>query len=184
MMALRPVCLWPGLPAAWLMGVVRGLVIALVFSWCICWLLLATFVWPDWISVTILRLLWIVAIGTWIVSTVRNCLRLPSLLATGDARSSQTLVEAQSEYLQGSWFEAEGKLLQVLHSHPRDAEALLLLVGVLRRTKRYQAALRRLGQLELLDTSAPWQFEIQREKSLIELATVEELTKNMAEEVV
>lgn len=169
MFALRPVCLWPGLPAAWLMGVVRGLVTSLVFCWCVCWLLLATFVWPDWISVSILRLWWIGTILTWLVATIRNCLRLPRLLATADQHSSQAFVEAQQEYLSGNWFEAEAKLLQVLQHHPRDAEALLLLVGVLRRTKRHTPALRRLGQLELLDTAAIWQYEISREKALIQL---------------
>lgn len=173
-MAFRAVCLWPGLPTAWFRGVARGLVVALVFTWCICWLLLATFVWPDWISVVILRLLWIFAIGTWFVSMIRNCLTLPGLLASSDARSSQLLVEAQGDYLRGNWFEAEAKLLQVLHLHSRDAESLLLLAGVLRRTKRHPAALRRLGQLELLDSAAGWYFEIQREKKLIEQAMAEE----------
>ena len=173
-MSLRTVCLWPGLPAAWLQGMVRGLVVALVFTWCVCWLLLATFVWPDWISAMVLRLLWIVVMVTWFVSTIRNCLRLPGLLATSDVRSSQMFVDAQSDYLRGNWFEAEAKLLQILHHHPRDAESLLLMVGVLRRTKRLKAAMRRLEQLELLDTSAAWYFEIQREKKLIEQAMAQE----------
>lgn len=177
-MAFRAVCLWPGLPTTWLRGVARGLVVALVFTWCVCWLLLATFVWTDWISAGILRLLWIVAIGTWFVSTIRNCLTLPGLLASSDARSLQLLVDAQGDYLRGTWFEAEAKLLQVLHQHPRDAESLLLLVGVLRRTKRHAAALRRLGQLELLDSAAGWYFEIQREKKLIEQAMAEEADSN------
>ncbi len=105
---------------------------------------------------------------------IRNCLTLPGLLASSDARSSQLLVEAQGDYLRGNWFEAEAKLLQVLHLHSRDAESLLLLAGVLRRTKRHPAALRRLGQLELLDSAAGWYFEIQREKKLIEQAMAEE----------
>ncbi|MEZ6080635.1 MAG: hypothetical protein R3C56_34665 [Pirellulaceae bacterium] len=46
-------------------GSVRSLLIALVFAWCVCGLLLATFVWPDWIAVSLLRLLWLTAIATW-----------------------------------------------------------------------------------------------------------------------
>ncbi len=174
MFALRPVCLWPGLPTAWLLGVARGLAVSLVFTWCVCWLLLATFVWSDWISVSLLRLMWLVAIATWFTSTIRNCLRLPTLLATADTVSSQAFVEAQADYLHGNWFEAEAKLLRILRDHPRDAEALLLLVGVLRRAKRFPAAARRLGQLELLDTAARWHFEIEREKVLIEQSRAEE----------
>lgn len=170
MFALRPVCLWPGLPSAWLLGVVRGLLLAVAFSWCVCWLLLATFVWPDWISLSLLRLAWLAASGLWLASTIGNCLQLPRLLATVDHHSSQAFVEAQAEYLLGNWFEAEAKLLQIVHRQPRDAEALLLLVGVLRRTQRYAPALRRLQQLERLDTAAAWHFEITREGELIQRA--------------
>ncbi len=169
-MALRAVCLWPGLPAAWLLGVSRSLLIALVYSWSICGLLLATFVWPDWIAVSMLRMLWLAAIATWIGAAFRNCLRLPGMLATCDTVSAQALVDAQQEYLRGNWFEAEASLLEVLHQHPRDAEAMLLLAGILRRTGRFQPALRRLGQLELLETAASWHFEIQREKEWISRA--------------
>lgn len=97
------------------------------------------------------------------------------MLATSDVRSSQMLVDAQSDYLRGNWFEAEAKLLQILHHHPRDAESFLLMVGVLRRTNRHKSAMRRLEQLELLDTSAAWHFEIQRERKLIEQAMTEEV---------
>lgn len=168
MFALRPVCLWPGLPQAWMLGVGRSLCIALGFTWGVCWLLLATFVWPDWVSTVALRILWCTAVLIWLVSTIRNCWYLPRLLATSDAHSSQALVEAQTEYLRGNWFEAEAKLLQVLHVHPRDAEALLLLVGVLRRTQRWQPALRKLKQLTLLESAYLWRFEIERERQLLE----------------
>ncbi len=179
-MALRAICLWPGLPAAWMLGLSRSLVTALIYTWCVCGLLLATFVWPEWIAVSLLRLLWLVAVVTWIAASVRNCVRLPMLLATGDEHSSQALVGAQQEYLRGNWFEAEAGVLQVLHDHPRDAEALLLLVGILRRTQRFQPALRRLGQLELLETAARWHFEIQREKTWIERAMADENNSDQA----
>lgn len=173
-MALRAICLWPGLPAAWLLGLSRSLLIALVFAWCVCGLLLATFVWPDWIAVSLLRLLWLAAIATWIGAAFKNCLRLPGMLTTSDAHSSLALVGAQQEYLRGNWFEAEASVLQVLHQHPRDAEAMLLLVGILRRTRRFQPALRRLRQLELLETAAVWHFEIQREKEWIARAMADD----------
>ena len=173
-MALRAICLWPGLPAAWMLGLARGLLVALVYAWCICGLLLATFVWPDWVAVSLLRLLWLIAVGTWSVATVRNCMYLPRLLATCDAHSSQALISAQREYLRGNWFDAEASVLKVLHHHPRDAEALLLLVGILRRTQRFQPALRRLKQLELLQSAAMWHFEMQRERVWITRAMAQE----------
>ncbi len=167
-MMVRAICLWPGLPAIWLRGLARELFMSLIFSWFICGLLLATFVWPEWVSLGILRLLWLLAVGAWAASTLRNCWTLPKLLAIGDQHSAQALVDAQLEYLRGNWFEAEAKLLQILHEHPRDAEALLLLVGILRRTRRFPPALRRVAQLERLDTASGWQFEINREKRIIE----------------
>ena len=75
---------------------------------------------------------------------------------------------AQVDYLAGNWFEAEAKLLQILHEYPRDAESQLLLVGVLRRTKRFRPALRRLATLETLDSGARWRHEIRQERALIE----------------
>lgn len=173
-MALRAICLWPGLPSAWMLGLARGLLVALAYAWCICGLLLATFIWPDWVAVSLLRLMWLIAVGTWSIATVRNCMVLPRLLATCDAQSSQALVSAQQEYLRGNWFDAEASVLKVLHHHPRDAEALLLLVGILRRTQRFQPALRRLKQLELLQSAAMWHFEIQREKVWISRAMAQE----------
>ncbi|MCA9134379.1 MAG: hypothetical protein KDA45_14520, partial [Planctomycetales bacterium] len=167
---VRTVCLWPGLPAAWYRGRGRGLLLSVVFAWCVSLLLLATFVWPAWLSLGQLRLLWVAAWGTWLVAAGRNYWQLQSLLQCSDSQAAQSLVEAQAEYLRGNWFDAEAILLEVLQRQPRDPEALLLLVGVLRHTKRWQPALRRLGQLELLESARPWLFEIGREKSLIHRA--------------
>jgi hypothetical protein len=168
MFALRAVCLWPGLPAAWGLGLARGLLTAVVFSWFLCFLLLATFVWPDWIGSGLLRLLWMIASLTWLYAAVRNHMNITSLLEVSDAECAQAFIDAQVEYLRGNWFEAEAILLEILHRHPRDAEATLLLVGVLRHTKRWSSALRRLEQLELIDGAAAWRFEIEREKGLIQ----------------
>ncbi len=177
MLALRAICLWPGLPSAWFLGVARGLAVAIVFAWCLCGLLLATFIWPAWISVGVLRLLWLMALVTWLVAIVRNFLRITSLLEASSSQAAEAFVAAQGEYLAGNFFESEALLLEILHQHPRDAEALLLLVSVLRRTKRWPAALRRLGQLDLMDTSYRWQYEMKREKCLIERDMAEELAE-------
>jgi hypothetical protein len=173
-MTLQTVCLWPGLPAAWHLGQARGLWVALFFCWSLCLLLVATFVWPEWIAASWLRLFWLAALATWLIASIRNCLRLRSLLEVTDTQGTSDLTEAQIEYLRGNWFEAEAILLEALHRRPRDPEATLLLAGVLRRTKRWRPALRRLEQLALLETAAGWQFEISREKALIERSLAEE----------
>ncbi len=58
--------------------------------------------------------------------------------------------------------------MELIHGQPRDAEALLLLSGVLRKTRRWKSALRRLREIELLDTGSRWAFEIAQEKKWIE----------------
>ncbi|QDV27152.1 hypothetical protein Q31a_55390 [Aureliella helgolandensis] len=190
MSALRTACLWPGFVAAWYQGVARGLFVATLFAWTLCVLLLATFIWPEWLALSLVRGLWVVVLVVWGVESVRNYWRLQSLLKPESAESQTAFSKAQSEYLHGNWFEAEALLLEIVHQNPRDAEALLLLVGVLRHSRRWQPALRRLKQLELLDTAARWHFEMQREMQLIdrEMAreqeqAVEELATAVTESV-
>lgn len=102
-------------------------------------------------------------------------MRIRSLLETSSPATSEVFIQAQQEYVRGNWFDAEALLLEIVHQHPRDAESLLLLVGVLRHTRRWQPALRRLEQLELLDNASPWRFEIQQERTLIASGIAEDV---------
>jgi thioredoxin-like negative regulator of GroEL len=105
----------------------------------------------------------------WLIETVRSHWQLGRLRTdAGPLAGDDRFAQAQHEYLRGNWFEAEALLHAILAQAPRDAEAQLLLAGVLRHSGRYAAAQRRLSQLELLDTSARWTFEILREKKLLE----------------
>lgn len=139
--------------------------------------MLATFVWPNWLADSALWFLWFSAISVWAFEVIRSSLRVGSLMQVTTAESSKAFTTAQREYLRGNWFDAEALLLEIVHQQPRDAEAALLLVGVLRHTRRWQPALRRLNQLELLDTALPWRFEIDQEKKLIEQAMARELAE-------
>lgn len=176
-MGIHLVCCWPGLAAAWCRGNPRSLVAALLFSWSICLLLLATFVWPEWLGIWLVRAAWVVAAATWLGTTIFNHLGFSRLMGRPDNQSQSSFESAQQEYLRGNWFEAEALLLDLLEKFPRDAEALLLLVGVLRHTQRWQPALRRLDLLESLDTSGPWRFEIRRERQIVERRLTEALSQ-------
>ncbi len=104
----------------------------------------------------------------WVVECVRSNWKFGTMqLDAGPVAGDDRFVRAQGEYLQGNWFEAESLLHAILADTPRDAEAHLLLASVLRHSRRWSAALRRLDQLELLDTSARWRYEILRERQLI-----------------
>jgi predicted Zn-dependent protease len=99
---------------------------------------------------------------------VKSHINFSKLMGVPDSKAHDTFETAQQEYLRGNWYEAEAMLLDLLEKYPRDAEAILLLVGVLRHTQRFQPAIRRLDLLESLDTSAPWRFEIAQERKILE----------------
>lgn len=162
-------CFWPGLAHAWWRGSLRGLFAAICFGWGLCALMLATFVWPNWFASWIVSLCWLAMLVFWGIETVRSHWQLGRLRSdAGPLAGDDRFERAQHAYLRGDWFEAESLLHAILAQAPRDAEAQLLLAGVLRHSGRYTAAQRRLSQLELLDTSARWTFEILREKKLLE----------------
>lgn len=172
-MGFNLMCCWPGLAGLWYRGLTRGLFLAVLCCWLVSLLLLASFLWPLWLHGWIVKLGWAIAFGGWLASTAHSHWTLGNLLGNPNEKAKKAFVQAQEEYLRGNWFESEAILLDILSDCPRDAEALLLLVGVLRHTKRWQPAIRRLDQLELLDTSAPWRFEILRERQLIEARLAE-----------
>lgn len=164
----RITCFWPGLSAAWHRGNPQALAVALLSCWCCVLLLLATFVWPQWAAHWVVRAAWLLAFVFWIVESGRSHWYFGRLVQVGKPlEPNDEFLQAQADYLSGNWFEAEAKLLRLLDDFPRDAESQLLLVGVLRRTGRYKAALRRLDHLENWESAGRWQFEMLRERTLI-----------------
>ncbi len=177
----RLTCFWPGLSAAWYRGNTSSLAIAVVSTWVLALLLLATFVWPQWVSTLALRGLWLLAMVIWVAASARSQWQFSRLMQVSKPLEAKDhFLLAQTDYLAGNWFEAEAKLLQILHDFPRDAESQLLLIGVLRHTRRFKPALRRLTHLLTLDSSARWSYEINRERAIIEQRIAEEL-KEQAE---
>jgi|GEM_PF-455477 len=171
---LRLMCFWPGLPNAWIHGNLRALVACICFGWVTSILLLATFVWPEWLSQITYAGLGIASVAAWILGSAHNHWNLTTWLTPPEHDDGGAFQQAQDHYLKGDWFEAEAKLLSIVSENPRDAEAQLLLAGVLRHTGRWQAARRRLDQLEFLQAAANWRFEIQRERALVERGAAEE----------
>ena len=167
---MRYTTLWPGLWSVWYQGSARGLLLAVLFSWAICFALLATFVWTQWVSGWLVAALWICLGCYWLFEWIRSQFAVASLSPSPSDEQNDTLEHAQREYLKGNWYDAEARLLDLLGHKPDDAAASLMLVGVLRHTKRWRAALRRLEQLSLTDAASPWLFEIRSEKLKIESA--------------
>lgn len=161
--------LWPGavpliLEPGWGTFLVAA-AFACLFHLC----LVATFVWPEiWPSLLTRGAWFFLAAGWaysvyWAVLSDRRRRRAAAPLPGEDLFPT-----ALQAYLRGEWSRTEHLLGRLLHRNPRDAEALLLLVSLWRRTGRLDEAGRLLRELEKLDAARPWYAEIQREKRLLE----------------
>lgn len=160
--------LWPGLPQLWYWGYGSGLAMAVGCAALLNLMLLASLVWVELLSAWQLRLGWLLIGLIWIVSAAMSSWRGRGEPSPPQPASAEGLFRrALSEYLQGSWFEAETLLGQLLHIHPRDAEARLLLATLLRRVGRRQEAQVQLARLDLLRDSEKWRLEIDVERRLL-----------------
>lgn len=161
------ICCWPGLPKLWLRGDGASLAMAVAFGAALNGLLVSWLLRPAWLPASISVAAWMVFGGVWLWATLRECRQLPSLLAPVSAADHRGLfLQAQGEYLQGHWFEAESVLSELLRHTPRDVDARLLLATLYRRTKRYAEALTELKRLEQFDQAVKWQAEIVTERRL------------------
>lgn len=161
--------LWPGLPQLWLSGMWSGLVLAVGFAAVVDLLLLASFVWVELLSPLHLRLGWLAVGALWGAAAVISVWSESRSAVPRGVTSAEVLFrEALGEYLQGNWFEAEAILGRLVHLHPRDVEARLLLATLLRHTRRYNEALEQLDRLERLRDAQHWTREIASERQRID----------------
>lgn len=176
-------CCWPGLPRLWLRGDWLALGIALAFGVALNLLLASTVVRPDWLPEIVPVVGWFALGGGWLACVVRAHRNLPQLRQPVSAADNRGLfLQAQGEYLQGHWYEAELLLLQLLRQSLRDVDARLMLATLYRRARRYEEAGEELSQLEKLDGAEKWQWEMVAERQLLKQAmaktTVDSAAKN------
>jgi hypothetical protein len=86
------------------------------------------------------------------------------IAAPAEMRVDTLFNQAQREYLKGNWAEARELLERRLRLRPRDVESRLLLVSVLRRVGRFQAAVSEIELLEGMDEARPWGLELVKER--------------------
>jgi hypothetical protein len=159
--------LWPGLPQLWRQGLWVGLALAVGFGVLLNGLLMASLVWVELLSPGMLRAGWLVTGGIWLASAVTSAWYGWGV-APRRAHSVEAMFrEAQSEYLQGKWFEAEQILGRLLEIQPRDVEARLMLATLLKHNGRLSEAAEQLRRLELLQDARTWALEIEVEKQTI-----------------
>ncbi len=169
----RPVavCLWPGLARLWYCGQWSALLAAVGFAAALNLLLLASFVWPELLSAPLVACGWLLLSVVWLAAGVAAYRGLPRLCDPTLVGDEGLFIRARDEYLQGHWQEAESLLKQLLRHCRHDAEALLLLATLYRRTGRPAAARQRLRKLARLAGGRVWQQEIEQERrQLVRLA--------------
>jgi len=137
--------------------------------------ILSTFVWKEWLPEWARPVLWGGIFLLWVGSALATASwpRPIGSSETPSGSSNALFMEAMEYYLQGQWFEAEKRFIQLLRQNPRDVEARLMIATLFRHTRRWEEALRQLDQLERLEASQAWALEIQRERALIEQAKAE-----------
>ncbi len=166
-------CGWPGLWGLWRHGQLSALVLAVGFAALLNGAVVATFVFPELTSASFQTLLWITVGLVWFAAAAWTHRQMNGSGTSAGAEDDQGLfLQAQAEYLKGHWFEAETLLEEQLEKYPDDADARLLLVGVLRRSQRYEEAGRQLHRLRRCPGAEKWELETERERALLESSLV------------
>ena len=169
------ICLWPGLPRLWWRGDWRALFTAIAFALVLNLWLVASFLWTELLPAKVLVAGWVVTIAFWVLSLWQGRRAWAEIQSGGGERAPEDLfIQAQQEYLNRHWFEAEHLLRDLVRRHERDAEAQLLLATLYRRTHRLPEAEAQLDAVERLESAARWQLEIAQERRLIQRAQSEQ----------
>ncbi len=157
-------CLWPGMAELWWRGRVSALPAAIAFAAIVNALLVAKFIYSDWLSGGLVMLAcWVVA-AAWLVLTIRSIRELPLLLTPRRASEDpDPFPEAQIAFLRADYAEAEKLLNETLAIEPRDPPGLLLLSAIYRHTGRLHASELLLGEVRKLEVADQWELEFAAE---------------------
>ncbi len=154
----------PGLPALWRQGAWSGLFVAVVFTTLLNAALLTTWVWDELVSSLARGFMWLATATLWGIGAWTAVRARGEGVKEGQVPPlSDLFPTAQREYLRGNWYECETQCRALLEADPRDAEARLLLLGVLRRSRRWDEARRELASLSALETAEHWSTELAAE---------------------
>ena len=156
--------LFPGLGGLFLYGRWSFLAVAVAFFLALDLLLIAHFFWTDsltpqgrYTSVFLFFLFWF-----FLAQVSGYCEKM--LRRRRDADSKRNFfADAQTQYLQGNWFETECLLNDILKRNPRDPEALLMLATLFRHTGRFEESRKILQKLQNYDEARKWFVEIENE---------------------
>ena len=126
-------------------------------------------------------LIWVTS--AWVAyHRLTDVMSVPVSEKVADPDQPDTLfIQAQREYLGGHWEEAELLLKRRIDHAPRDMESRLLLATLFRHSRRLEQAGEQLSEMNRFDESLEWDFEIDRERQLIELIRRHEEAERLLE---
>ncbi len=162
-------CLWPGMAELWWRGRLSALPAAIAFAAVVNALLIAKFIFTDWLSGGLVMLACWVVVAAWIVLAIRSAKELPLLLSPRTASEEpDRFSDAQIAYLKGDYAAAEDYLTACLSVEPRDPPALLMLSAVYRQTGRLSASQVLLSEIRKLEVAEKWDLEFTAEEARLE----------------
>ena len=178
-------CLWPGSGGVLRQGRWSFLMIALVYGFAICGVVMLNFYWSELLTGNLRRGSYVLLVVLWLVlsgqsSRMEKQCRRMKLPPPAD---KDTLPDAQQHYLQGNWFEAECCLNMLLKNNPRDIEAMLMLATLYRHKERYDEAENLLRNLDRLEDAMTWKIEIRSEKRKLMAANARRLKNGKSKSV-
>lgn len=183
----RLLCGWPGLPGLWHRGHFSSLLLAVGFAIVLNLALISSFIWPQCLGETFPIVAWPTVLILWTVAVYVSVSTLPDVMSvvstanvSADEMSDTLFIQAQREYLSGDWQAAESLLRQRLSRFPRDVESRLLLATLLRHDRRLEQASDQLDTMQKFDESHAWDFEIRRERKLIQLIVEHDAAESTA----
>ena len=171
---------WPGLPQLWTRGSWAGLAVAVGFTAIGNVLLLATFVFDEWIAdkdrlmgYGVLATTWLLAwwqarsARSWHKASFTTYMGQDATMERTEEQRDRLFCEAQRCYLQSDWVTTEKLLLQLLKQDARDVESRLMLATLWRHQGRPAEARRQLDRLERLEAADKWRHEIAAERAAL-----------------
>ena len=158
-------CLWPGLPELWLRGRLSALPTAIAFACGLNFLLVARFMYPEWMTFSYVRIAGWVGVLAWFYCTIKNVRDLPSMIHPRKAsKKPDRFADAHIAFLRSDYGRAETLLKECLDIEERDPPALLLLAAVYRQTARFEESRGCIELLRVTEAADRWWLEVDAEE--------------------
>jgi hypothetical protein len=158
-------CLWPGLPELWWRGRLAALPTAIAFALAFNGLLIARFVYPEWLTFGWVRVAGWVGVIAWFYCTLKNVRALPGLIHPRRVSDKpDRFADAHFAFLRSDWPRAEILLKDCLAIEERDPPTLLLLASVYRHKGQMELARACIDTLRITEAADRWWLEVDAEE--------------------